>query len=51
MDSDHIEKLKSNKSKNIDDQLVQFGDYINSYDEHKLNHKDDNLLFKIDGKF
>jgi len=48
MDSDHIEKLESNKSKNIDDQLIQYGDYIKSYDEDKVNHKDDNLLFKID---
>ena len=43
-------KLNNNKSKIIDDKLLWFGDYINSYDEYKIKRKDDNLLFKIDGE-
>ena len=42
--------LNNNNSKIIDDKLLRFGDYINSYDEYKIKRKDDNLLFKIDGE-
>ena len=41
-------KIEDN-SKPINDQLLQFDDYINTYDN---DHKDDNnLLFKIDGNY
>ncbi|ORX84554.1 hypothetical protein BCR32DRAFT_266255 [Anaeromyces robustus] len=46
IDGNLTKKIKDEKSKPIDDQILQFDDYINTYD---MDHKDDNnLLFKID---
>jgi len=49
MDNEQNEKRKiNNNSKIIDDKILKFDDYINTYDEHKYDNKEDNLLFKID---
>lgn len=48
MNNEQKEKIKFPGSKTIDDKILKFDDYINTYDEH---NKEDNLLFKIDGMF
>eukprot|EP00833_Pecoramyces_ruminatium_P002402 jgi/Orpsp1_1/1176434/evm.model.c7180000057574.1 len=45
MNNEQKEKIKFPGSKTIDDKILKFDDYINTYDEH---NKEDNLLFKID---
>jgi len=45
MNNEQKEKIKFPGSKTIDDKILKFDDYINTYDEH---NKEYNLLFKID---